>query len=230
MNKHVMALRQVSWASCLCLLALMVLTLTTGHSQQTFEFAGSTQAYAARLIQAASSLRWLVALDDVFIACYVTATLLFVRELASANEGGVLSDQTRALAPWIAALGLSAGLLDFTENHHILSLLRLAQDGLALDATQLTLRETLSSLKWLAGHLAFFMVGLSLPNTTAPLRLFRSSLLLIQLPVGACALVMAGLPMGDLFNWLRLINVLVGFVFLAMLVPLPRAVDSGEPV
>ncbi|RZI86643.1 MAG: hypothetical protein EOP38_00775 [Rubrivivax sp.] len=222
MNERVTALRRMSMAAGLCLLVLMAMTLATGHSQQTFEFAGLPASYAARLLASATSLHWLVVVDDVFIACYVTATLMFARELNQATGD-------TALTPWIAGLGLAAGLLDFTENHHILSLLRLAQDSVPLDPAQLSLRETLSSLKWMAGHLAFFMVGVCLPATTGPLKALRSALLFVQLPVGAIALVMGGLPLGEWFNWARLLNVLVGFVFLAAVVPLPRANGSGAP-
>lgn len=114
-------LRLVSLASGLCLFALMVLSISTGANQQHFEVVLAPQTYAADLLDQAAGLKWIVALDDVFIACYVTVSILFATHLTGASA--------QALRPWIVGMGVAAGGLDFVENHHILAMLHQAQAG-----------------------------------------------------------------------------------------------------
>lgn len=207
------ALRLAALASGLCLLALMVLSLTTGANQQHFEQVMAPQVYAHDLLTQASGLRWIIALDDVFIACYMTVGILFARQLTGPTAN--------ALRPWIVGMSVAAGVLDFLENHHILAMLHEAQAGGVPDYGYLVLRENLSAMKWLLGHSAFFLVGWCLPTHTIPLRLFQLALLFVQLPIGALTLTVQDPAWAPALNLMRLINVMTGFFLVAWLFPSP---------
>ncbi|MBP7483811.1 MAG: hypothetical protein RLZZ369_145 [Pseudomonadota bacterium] len=210
-------LRLVSLASGLCLFALMVLSISTGANQQHFEVVLAPQTYAADLLDQAAGLKWIVALDDVFIACYVTVSILFATHLTGASA--------QALRPWIVGMGVAAGVLDFVENHHILAMLHQAQAGGVPDIGHLILRENLSALKWLLGHTAFFLVGFCLPTHTIWLRLFQLALLFVQLPVGALALTIQDPVWTPFWHLARLVNVMSGFFMVAWLFPI-RPVET----
>lgn len=214
-------LRGAAVAAAACLAGLLALTLLTGANQQAFEIVRAPADYAAGLLGTAAALRGVIALDDVFIAFYVSLTILLVRELPGA--------ELALLRTLIVAFGVAAGVLDYAENHHILALLRASEAGQALPLSGLILREDMSSLKWLLGSLAFFLVGLCLPTHNAGLRLFRFALIYVQLPVGALALAVSDPPWAALLHWARLLNVLAGFVLTAWLFPLPRAGGTGAP-
>jgi hypothetical protein len=157
----------------------------------------------------------------VFIAFYVVLTVLLVRELpGSENE---------LLRKLIVGFGVAAGLLDYAENHHILALLRAAEAAQSIPLSELTLREDLSSLKWMVGHLAFFLVGLCLPTHNLGLRLFRFALVYVQLPVGALTLVVSEPQWAIVLHWARLLNVLAGFALTAVLLPSRPAVATDAP-
>jgi hypothetical protein len=214
-------LRGVAVAAAICLAGLLVMTLITGANQQAFEIVRAPADYATALTHVGTAMRGIIALDDVFIAFYVSLTLLLVRELPGAENA-----QLRTL---IVVFGVAAGVLDYAENHHILALLRAADAGQAIPLSELTVREDLSSLKWMLGHLAFFLVGLCLPTQNFGLRLFRFALLYVQLPVGALTLVMSDPHWSLILHWARLLNVLAGFALTAWLFPLPRAGATGAP-
>ncbi|MDE2000160.1 MAG: hypothetical protein KGI91_03460 [Burkholderiales bacterium] len=210
---HWHSLRLAALASGLCLFALMVLSLSTGANQQHFEQVMAPQVYAHDLLAQAAGLRWIIALDDVFIACYMTVGILFARQLVGPTA--------HALRPWIVGMSVAAGVLDFLENHHILAMLHQAQTGGVPDYSYLVLRENLSAMKWLLGHSAFFLVGWCLPTHSIPLRLFQWALLFVQLPIGALTLTVQDPAWAPALNLIRLINVMMGFFLVAWLFPSP---------
>lgn len=212
-NSNWHPLRLVSLASGLCLFALMVLSITTGANQQHFEVVLAPQTYATDLLTQASGLKWIVALDDLFIACYVMVSILFAAHLTGPSAA--------TLRPWIVGMGVAAGVLDFVENHHILAMLHQVQSGGVPEMGHLILRENLSALKWLLGHTAFFLVGFCIPTHTIGLRLFQLALLLVQLPVGALALTVQDPVWTPIWNLARLVNVMSGFFLVAWLFPSP---------
>ena len=215
--------RALAAASALCLLAMLGISWSTGLNVQHFEHVSTPAFWAESFLAHAQPLRWLTVFDDVFVACYVGTTLLLVQRLrADAPEGARL----HALGPWVAGLALAVGLLDLVENHHVLSLLHAVELGQPIGHDTMVAREWLSSVKWLLGHVAFFLLGVALWFDTWPWRLFRASLIAWQLPVGAAALALASTSgLGEALGWLKLINVLGGFLALATL-PWP---DRPEP-
>ena len=130
----------------------------------------------------------LLGIDDVFIASYVTVTMLLVAE--QARHPAQPGDPMAAVRPWVLFFGVMAGVLDLIENHHILSLLHLAQQGVMPDAGQMVGREVFRAVKWMLGHLVFMRVGLAaLPRDQLVWRRARIGMVYVPLPVGAAALV-----------------------------------------
>lgn len=213
-------MRAFAAASALCLLSMLCLSWATGLNVQHFEHVSTPAFWAESFLAHGQHLRWLTVFDDVFIACYVTTTLLLVQRLRAAAPEGA---RIQVLGPWVAGMAVAVGLLDAIENHHVLSLLHAVEQGQAVSYDTMVSREWLSSVKWLLGHVAFCLMGVALWFEALPWKLFRMSLIGWQLPVGATALALAGAPVvGEALGWLKLLNVMGGFLALASL-PWPDA-------
>ncbi len=205
-------------AASAALFALLVaLQLGTGASQHFFELVHPPDAYARALVEHAPWLKPVFVLDDVFIACYLGATLFACLALP------------RQPFTWVV-VGLvgAAGLLDLEENHHLLALLDAAAAGLPLEPAELVRRMDLSSVKWALGHLGLAGFAVLVPGKAWPARAFRFAAVAVQLPVGV-----AGVVYGEL-KWLalwRAFNLLGGFLALAWLLGQrsPAAAGSGAP-
>jgi len=196
-----------SAAAAALLFALCAMTLASGVSQQWFEWVRPPSEYAARLVRDAAWLRAIIAVDDVFIASYVTATVLLANVLARGELGVV--------HVLVIAGGVAAGVLDLAENHHILAMLRVAESGEAIPLGEILHRSGASQLKWMLGHLSFALVGVALPARDAMTRAFRASLVAWQLPIGALYWTLdAWLP---LLTWLRYGSLFAGFAAIAWL-------------
>jgi hypothetical protein len=171
-------LSKLAFASAAAFLVLFSVSLGSGVSQQWFEHVRVPEAYAAALREGAFILRALITLDDVFIALYVSTALLFARTLSRSDA---------LLACCAGAAALTAGVLDYAENHHILAMLGAAELGLNPSLAELVQRESWSALKWMLAHFGFFLAGLAIRPRTPLVRIFRISLLAFQLPIGALA-------------------------------------------
>ena len=218
------ALRHVSLASALLLTTLCALTLATGVSQQWFEWVRPPAAYAARLVHDAMALRAIIALDDVFIAAYVASAVLFVRFL-----GEPAREPLHAVA---LGFSVAAGVLDLAENHHLLSLLTLAEAGLPVPVEDILLRSQLSQLKWMLGHVAFAFLGLTLTLERPLARLLRFALVYVQLPLGALTWAASFGPWLPTLVWLRYGALISGFAAVTWLASRPThaiSLPSGAP-
>jgi hypothetical protein len=198
-----------SIASALLLVTACLMTLATGVSQQWFEVARAPDVYAAALVHDATPLRAIVAVDDLFIAAYVTATVLLAIRLGRPRLG--------PLQVLVLAGGVAAGVLDLEENHHLLAMLRVAEEGIAIPLQEIVRRTDLSQLKWMIGHLTFVFVGVSLQARDAVTRAFRASLVGWQLPIGVLCWTVSAPAWGPALAWARYLAVLAGFAVVALL-------------
>lgn len=211
---HDGAASRASLTAAALLAVLVALTLGTGVSQQHFEYLAAPDRYARELLQGARALRLLITLDDAFIAAYVSATVLFVRALARRRW--------EALHTLVLAGGVAAGVLDLEENHHLLSLLSLAEQGVALPLAELTHRADLSQLKWMLAHVTFVLLAFALPGR-APLRVgLRAALAWAQLPVGVLCWTLTAPALLLPLSLARYGNMLAGFLALAYLTARPE--------
>lgn len=215
-------LRWSSTAAAILLLTLCAITAITGVSQQRFEWVQLPDAYAAALVAQGGWLRAIVALDDLFIAAYVLATLALARKIANGRWGPV----TVA----IAVGGVAAGLLDLHENHDLMSMLRWTELGGALSPESIVERSDLSQLKWMIGHLAFVGVGASWPRRDGWLdKVLVASLIGVQLPIGALVWTLSDPAWIEVAIWARYGSFLSGFAVIAWMAR-PRSVSRSAPL
>ncbi|MGH1342470.1 MAG: hypothetical protein ACRBN8_13000 [Nannocystales bacterium] len=203
-------LRAAAGLAAALLIILCSVTATTGVSQQSFELVRAPDVYAQALVNASFWLRTLIAIDDLFVAAYVTTTVLLVMQLAPARM--------TPLHWLVAGLGVAAAVLDLAENHHLLALLRWANAGQAIPADEILRRSELSQLKWMLGHTAFVGIGVLLPRAGGPVRdVFRMSLLFAQLPIGALAWAVDDATWGAVLTWARYGSFVTGFAVIGWL-------------
>lgn len=216
MNENQIVASRLSVASAALFFLLVVLQLTTGASQHFFELVHPPADFARLLLERSAWLKIIFAIDDVFIACYVSATLFTA-----------LSFPRKAASYVAIALVGAAGLLDLEENHHLLALMDAARAGLEPSAGDLVRRMDFSSVKWAVGHIGFFFFAFFVPGKDLLARAFRWMLVFVQLPLGV-----AGVVYGDL-KWLallRALNLFAGFLLLAVLTSRKsETAGSGAP-
>ncbi|OZG71351.1 hypothetical protein BTA51_20595 [Hahella sp. CCB-MM4] len=198
-----------SLASGIMLISMIGISLVTGVSQQTFEWFMPPSAYAAQLIEGAGPLRTIIGLDNIFIACYSMTVFLLVQVL--------WQHHARNLLLLVLVSGLAGGVLDFLENHHILSMLTMAEMNEPLNAQDIQWQMVFSMLKWHLAYFAFFALAFTIRPSNKFERLFRWSLVLIQLPVGVFYYVEAPTPMGEVLFYWRYLNLVSGFLVFAYL-------------
>jgi hypothetical protein len=139
------------------LLVMVIVVFATGASQEVHEHVNLPEPYALGLLAHGKALRVLMALDVAFIVLYTAFFAAFARYLKLLGRPFV----TLALG---AMIGVA--LLDFVEDHHIISLLDYAENRVLPTASSLVFQSTLSSTKWSLSYLSLFMFGLAVPRTT----------------------------------------------------------------
>lgn len=200
-------LSRSSTAAALLLTLLCALALASGVSQQWFEWAHAPDVYARALLRDGQWLRAIIAIDDVFIAAYVTSSVVLARALARGKP--------TSLHVLITVGGALAGVLDLEENHHLLAMLRLAERDVAIPLEEIIRRSDLSQLKWMLGHLAFVLVGVCIVPKDGFTRFFRTSLIAWQLPLGALTWAVEAQPFGTILTWMRYLAFVSGFALVA---------------
>lgn len=217
-------LRAASLLAAVLLAILCGLVATTGVSQQTFEWVAPSAVYGSGLERDAAWLRVIIGIDDLFIAAYVTATLVLANRLARFGWS--------ATTVTIAALGLAAGVLDLHENHELLALIRWVEGGGTAPADTIVARSELSQLKWMLGHLAFVLVGACWSGRGTLDRVLVVSLVFVQLPLGAATWALADPSSIAIATWARYVSFLAGFATIAWLhrdiTPTRRALDDVD--
>lgn len=196
---------QIPWiarAAMAVLVAMIAITAATGVSQETFEIVRAPAVYAADLRSHELPLRALFGLDSAFLILYATLLVLVALRFMS-------DDNRVVLAIAIGAI-LGTALLDMTEDHHILAMLRGAVRDLPPSNAQIAFEHTLSQVKFHLGYLAEFLIGISLPRRTFAHKLLAALLTVGTLVQGAWlyAAPDAALTAGNYGRW---IGFLVGF-------------------
>src|SRR5215471_2345911 len=210
---------QFAVASAVLFVALVVMQIATGASQPYFEAVHPPATYARELISHAGWLKIVIGLDNVFIGCYVGAIVF-----------SALALPRRAASALFLGAGILIGLLDLEENHHMLALLRAAENGLPVAIGDLVRRMDLSSTKFGIAHLMAFFLAFLVPGRFRAARALRA-VCVLQLPIGMAGVVWDGAILIQLGRaacltavWLLLAAVI------AQLGPAALAVGSGVPV
>jgi len=214
MNDADLATR-LSLFSAVLFATLVVLQIASGAAQHTFEIVRPAAAYVQLLIDQAPRLRVVIALDDLFIAGYVGATIF----------AALAFPRRPILTAVVVGAGIAAGLLDLEENHHMLALMRAAQSGIPLEPRELVRRMDWSSVKWVIGHGAFFLLAFLVPGRGAAARALRFISVFVQLPLGIAGVVFDGalaLQLG------RAVNLFAGFLLTAAVTSRLGAAAAGS--
>lgn len=145
-------------AATAAVLAVMgIVTLVTGTSQEAHEHYQPPAAYAASLLVRPGTVRLLFALDVGFLVLYTAFFAAFAEHLARLGRPFV----RLALGAMIATAAL-----DIVEDHHILSLLAVAESGRSITDDAIVFQQTLSSSKFSVSYLALVLFGLAIPRDT----------------------------------------------------------------
>lgn len=136
------------------LLAMVAVSAITGATQEAHEHYQLPADYTRELLAHPAGLRLLMGLDVAFLVLY---TAFF----------GALAKYLGRTIAWIgfAAMAIVA-VLDIVEDHHILSLLSLAEHGRPIDDASIAFQEALSSTKFSISYLSLFLFGISIPRTS----------------------------------------------------------------
>lgn len=144
----------LSAATSAVLLAMVAVSIATGATQELHEHYRPPPDYARDLLAHPAATRVVFGLDVGFLVLY---TALF----------GALAKHLRSTLAWIGfgAMAIVA-VLDIVEDHHILSLLSLAEHGRPIDDAAIAFQDVLSATKFSISYLALFLFGISIPRTT----------------------------------------------------------------
>jgi hypothetical protein len=196
-------------AAIAVLLAMIVLTIASGVSQETFEVVLSPSEYTAGLRAHALVLRALFGLDSAFLILYASSITGFALRYVTPHNRVVLG-----LA--IGAIVLTA-LLDMIEDHHILALVRGVVRDIDASSDHIAFQHTLSQTKFHLGYFAEFLIGLQILRTSRAATMLAVLLTVGTLVQGAWlyAAPDAALPVGNFIRWLGFV---VGFGLIIQIV------------
>jgi hypothetical protein len=136
------------------LLSMVAVSAITGATQEAHEHYKPAADYTRDLLAHPGDLRLLMGLDVAFLVLY---TAFF----------GALAKYLKSTLAWIGFAAMATvAVLDIVEDHHILSLLSLAEHARPIDDASIAFQEVLSSTKFSISYLALFLFGISVPRTT----------------------------------------------------------------
>ncbi len=143
------------------LLVMVAVGLVTGASQEAHEHYKLPADYARDLVAQGDAARLMFGLDIGFLVLYTAFFAALARYLHA------LGHTTARPFAWLGfgAMAIVA-VLDIIENHHILSLLSLAEHGRPIDDSAIAFQEVLSSTKFSISYLSLFLFGIAIPRTT----------------------------------------------------------------
>lgn len=142
-------------ATAFVLVAMVVVGVTTGATQERHEHFMAPDAYARALIDHAPGLRMLIALDIAFLVLY---TAFFVALAA------VL--RSRAFVGLALGAMIATAVLDIVEDHHIIAMLESAEHGVVPSATSIMYQAMESATKFSLSYLSLVLFGLAIPRTS----------------------------------------------------------------
>ena len=170
-------IRRSALAASALVLAMVLVFVFTGIGQDPLQFVHPVAEYTELLLRDPPVLRLAIGLDNAFVLAYATMFLALAARLW--REGA-----PRELVVASGALLALSALLDLGENMHFLSMLSMAQQGLALGGAEIEFQVWESLLKFHASYLGLLLLGLALPTHTTARRVLSFLLRWVQWPVG----------------------------------------------
>ncbi len=199
---------RLSFIAGLLVLAMFLVTIVTGVSQEKFEITQTVESYARNLIEAQNALRLIFTIDLVFITVFTTLFVVLPQYLKTADK------VTNAIATVALSAMLLCGFLDFYEDLHILTMLASALNGIRIEQSEISAQMLFSMIKFCLSYLSLFLLAFILPQKTLTEKLLKYSLWFFQLPIGVLVYTSPDawqLPL----NLLRFVFMTSGFFLLA---------------
>jgi hypothetical protein len=146
-------------ATGVTLVAMAIVSIATGVTQEVHEHFAEPATYAARLLEQAKGLRVVMALDIAFLCLYTAFFAALAMHLRTRGRPAVLV--------WLGlgAMVLTA-LLDVIEDHHILGMLDAAEHQVMPTAGAIAFQSVESASKFSVSFLSLVMFGLAIPRDT----------------------------------------------------------------
>ncbi len=153
MTSRVLAL-WLAVATTAVLVAMVIVSLATGATQEAHEWYAPPIDYAAKLRAEAGPLRLVFGLDVAFLVLYTAFFAALAEHLRKLGRPFV----------WLA-LGAMVGtaVLDIIEDHHILTLLAVAEANRPIDDGAIAFQQVLSQTKFSISYISLFLFGLAIP-------------------------------------------------------------------
>jgi hypothetical protein len=193
-------------AAAIVFFLLLGVVLTHGISQQYFELVHTPEKYTGELVKHSNALNAIFVLDNIFIILYTSMTLFTIKTL-------------RNNAPsFVATIGIVlislVAVLDFLENFHIYALMQQAGNGITASAESISWQSAESMMKWHLAYFAFFMLGFLAPAGNIIEKTLKYSLWFLFVPAGVLVYATVDTGYAALFQWIRYINLLSGFLLI----------------
>jgi len=145
-------------ASAAAVLVVMVaVTLATGATQEAHEWYAAPADYAKSLLAHPGALRLVFGLDVAFLVLYTA----FFTALAD-----YLQQLGRPFTRVALAMMFGTAILDVVEDHHILSMLDMAEHDRSIGDVEIALQQVISATKFSISYLSLVLFGLAVPRTT----------------------------------------------------------------
>jgi hypothetical protein len=144
-------------ATTAVVVVMLAITAVTGVTQEAHEYVVRPADYAASLLAAPGATRLLFGVDLAFVVLY---TVLFVALASHLVARGA----PRVLVRLAVGAILVVAALDIVEDHHILSLLDLAEHGGVPGDAAMVFQQALSATKFTVSTLALVSFGFAVPR------------------------------------------------------------------
>ena len=141
------------------LVVMVIVSVATHATQEAHEHYALPEQYAMSLLEHATALRAVFALDIAFIVAYTAFFAALAAHLCERNPPLALLAKLG-----FAAMALTA-LLDIVEDHHILSLLDAAELRVLPTAGSIGFQAVESATKFSVSYVSLFLFGLAIPRT-----------------------------------------------------------------
>lgn len=165
-----------SIATLALLVAMFIISLLTGVSQQYIEVVQTYIDYEKALRQGEGTLRIILAIDGLFIASYWLLGIFLVLALWK---------EERKLLLALSAFCITAtAVLDIVENSEFLMFLESLAKDLPIDVAGIQQLMVTSTVKWNFAYFAFLFLGFVFPTGTSVERTAALFMRYVQLPVG----------------------------------------------
>jgi hypothetical protein len=143
-----------------------------------------TADYAALLVKRAPFLRADLGLDFIFIVVYAAFFVSLALVLKAWVRDKPFRDNVATIVNFAIGSLLITAVLDAAENAHLLSMLSMAEQGLAIGQGEIAGQMVESQLKFLFSYFGLFVLSFALPQATFIEKLVVFVFRWVQLPVG----------------------------------------------